>query len=90
MSKLYNSSNRRFIYDFRKPRVKETIESLEYNSKSTSVMDKFSMGHLIGHNGDYWYGLTVTVYNSYRYDEIKRRMLELLEEKQFENVTIIK
>lgn len=90
MSKLYNAGNREFVYDFRKPRVRETIKSLEYNSKHTSVMDKFSMGSLIGHNGDYWYGASVTIYNLYHYDEVKQRMLEFLEEKKFDNVTIIK
>lgn len=87
---LYNQKQREFVYDFRKPRVKETTKYLDSGTERTEVMEKFSMGYLIEGNGDFYFGIGVTISNSYRYEEVKQRLLELLETKKFENVTIIK
>ena len=78
---LYYNSKKQYTFDFTKKRVKE-------NGK---MMSKFDMGYTLEHNGDRWYGLGVTLYeSSYSYEEVKDRLLEHLEKKQFSNVTIIK
>ena len=74
-----------YTFDFRKPRVKETRTN-ELGS-TTSVMDKFSIGYVVGHI-DFYKGLYLA--DVFSYADCKQKFLELLEQKQFNNVTIIK
>ena len=83
---LYEQRDKKYIIDFRKPRVKETT-IYENGNKRTEVIDKFSLASMIQHNGNVWYS---NYYDVYRYEEVKQHLLELLEKQQFENVTIIK
>lgn len=78
---LYNNPKKHWTFDFSKKRVKE-------NGK---IMSKFDMGYTIEHNGNFYRGVSITCYEyAYEYDEVKATLLELLEQKQFSNVTIIK
>lgn len=78
---LYNNQKKQYTFDFSKKRVKE----------NSSVMSKFDMGYTIENNGNYYKGLSITLYESaWSYEEVKTALLEHLEEKQFGNVTIIK
>lgn len=93
MSYLHYSKSRSYTFDFRKKRVKETTVWHDNNDRETTrVMTKFEMGSALESCGGKhrWYGLQVTLYNSYSYDEVKQRLLEALEQENFENVTIIK
>ena len=78
---LYGNQKKQYTFDFSKKRVKE----------NGSVMSKFDMGYTIENNGNYYKGLSITLYESaWSYEEVKTALLEHLEEKQFGNVTIIK
>lgn len=92
MSYLHYSKSRSYTFDFRKKRVKETTVWHDNNRETTCVMTKFEMGSTLESCGGKhrWYGLSVTLSNSYSYDEVKQRLLEALEQENFENVTIIK
>lgn len=83
---LYDQKGKKYIIDFSKPRVKKTTID-ENGNKRTEVIDKFSLAYMIQHNGNVWYS---NYYDVYRYEEVKQHLLELLDEKKFENVTIIK
>ena len=76
---LYDNPKRSYTFDFSKKRVKE-------NGK---VMEKFSIGYAVSHNGDFYRGLLIEQ-DAYNYEDSKQIFLSLLEEKQFSNVTIIK
>ena len=92
MSYLHYSKSRSYTFDFRKKRVKETTVWHDNNRETTRVMTKFEMGSTLESCGGKhrWYGLSVTLNDSYLYDEVKQRLLEALEQENFENVTIIK
>lgn len=78
---LYDNQKKHYTFDFSKKRVKQ-------NGK---VMSKFDMGYTIEHNGNHYQGLMITVYEDlYNYEAVKTMLLELLEQKQFRNVTIVK
>lgn len=78
---LYNNQKKHYTFDFSKKRVKE----------NGSAMSKFDMGYTIENTGNYYKGLSITLYESaWSYEEVKTALLEHLEEKQFGNVTIIK
>ena len=78
---LYGNQKKHYTFDFSKKRVKE----------NGSVMSKFDMGYIIENTGNYYKGLSITLYESaWSYEEVKTALLEHLEEKQFSNVTIIK
>lgn len=78
---LYNNPKRNWTFDFSKKRVKE-------NGK---IMSKFDMGYAIEHSGDFYRGISITCYESaWSYEDVKTAFLEHLEQKQFNNVTIIK
>ena len=78
---LYNNQKKHYTFDFSKKRVKE----------NGSAMSKFDMGYTIENTGNYYKGLSITLYESaWSYEEVKTALLEHLEEKQFSNVTIIK
>lgn len=78
---LYDNQKKHYTFDFSKKRVKE----------NGSVMSKFDMGYTIENTGNYYKGLSITLYESaWSYEEVKTALLEHLEEKQFGNVTIIK
>lgn len=76
---LYDNPKRNWTFDFSKKRVKE-------NGK---VMEKFSIGYAVSHNGDFYRGLLIEQ-DAYNYEDSKQILLSLLEQKQFSNVTIIK
>ena len=76
---LYGNQKKHYTFDFSKKRVKE-------NGK---VMEKFSIGYAVLHNGDFYRGLLIEQ-DAYNYEDSKQILLSLLEEKQFSNVTIIK
>ena len=76
---LYNNQKKQYTFDFSKKRVKE-------NGK---VMEKFSIGYAVSHNGDFYRGLLIEQ-DAYNYEDSKQILLSLLEQKQFSNVTIIK
>lgn len=76
---LYNNPKKNWTFDFSKKRVKE-------NGK---VMEKFSIGFTVSHNGDFYRGLLIEQ-DAYNYEDSKQILLGLLEQKQFNNVTIIK
>lgn len=76
---LFSNPKKQYTYDFSKKRIKE-------NGK---IMEKFSIGYAVSHNGDFYGGLLIEQ-DAYNYEESKQRFLSLLEEKQFSNVTIIK
>lgn len=76
---LYGNQKKHYTFDFSKKRVKE-------NGK---VMEKFSIGYAVLHNGDFYCGLLIEQ-DAYNYEDSKQILLSLLEEKQFGNVTIIK
>lgn len=76
---LYDNPKKNYTFDFSKKRVKE-------NGK---VMEKFSIGYIVSHNGDFYRGLLIEQ-DAYNYEESKQILLSLLEQKQFSNVTIIK
>lgn len=87
---LYGNNTRKYEFDFRKARVKETSRGAD-GSERTEVLTKFSMGYLLQNNGDYYYGLAVTLYETtYSYAEVKQRLLAHLEQNDFINVTVIK
>lgn len=76
---LYDNQKKQYTFDFSKKRVKE-------NGK---VMEKFSIGYVVSHNGDFYRGLLIKQ-DAYNYEDSKQILLSLLEQKQFSNVTIIK
>ena len=76
---LYDNQKKQYTFDFSKKRVKE-------NGK---VMEKFSIGCAVSHNGDFYRGLLIEQ-DAYNYEDSKQILLSLLEQKQFSNVTIIK
>lgn len=76
---LYGNQKKHYTFDFRKKRVKE-------NGK---VMEKFSIGYAVLHNGDFYRGLLIEQ-DACNYEDSKQIFLGLLEQKQFDNVTIIK
>ena len=76
---LYGNQKKQYTFDFSKKRVKE-------NGK---VMEKFSIGYTVSHNGDFYRGLLIEQ-DAYNYEDSKQILLSLLEQKQFSNVTIIK
>lgn len=76
---LYGNQKKHYTFDFSKKRVKE-------NGK---IMEKFSIGYAVSHNGDFYRGLLIEQ-DAYNYEDSKQILLSLLEQKQFSNVTIIK
>lgn len=76
---LYGNQKKHYTFDFSKKRVTE-------NGK---VMEKFSIGYAVLHNGDFYRGLLIEQ-DAYNYEDSKQILLSLLEEKQFSNITIIK
>lgn len=84
---LFDNQHAKYVYDFTKKRVRE-IRTIA-NSSMSSALSKFSIGYIVSHNGDYYKGLLIEQ-DAYSYEEAKQILLELLETKQFKNVTIIK
>ena len=66
---LYGNQKKHYTFDFSKKRVKE----------NGSVMSKFDMGYTIENNGNYYKGLSITLYESaWSYEEVKTALLEHL------------
>lgn len=76
------SSNVRCFYDFRKPRVK-----LSLDGDIWSVMDKFDITYDLRHINFYKY---MYAYETYTYRECKDALLDELEHNNFLNVTILR
>lgn len=72
----------RHTFNFSKPRVKYQREDGE-----PRILDKFEIARMIS-DISYYKGLYAE--DVYKYSEIKQLLLELLEERKFDNVIIIK
>lgn len=79
---LFNRKDVHYTFDFRGKRVK-----LQRNTNKPKVEDKFSLGYTIG-SISFYKGLYAA--DIYSYAECAQLLLELLEDRKFDNVTIIK
>lgn len=79
---LFGRKDVHYTYDFRGKRVK-----VQRGGDKPKVVDKFSLGYDIGSISFYKGLYAADIYN---YAECAQLLLELLEDKKFNNVTIIK
>ena len=79
---LFSRKDVHYTYDFRGKRVK-----LQHDNDKPKVEDKFSLGYAI-RDISFFKGLYAA--DIYNYAECAQLLLELLENKKFDNVTIIK
>lgn len=77
------SSEHRYTLDFTKKKVVERI-----NYRKPSCLDKYEVASWL--DTIKYRVFTGSRMDCYKYDELKAMLLQELEEKQYENVTIIK
>lgn len=82
MTRTIFSSEHRYTLDFTKKKVVELMNNYK------SVMDKYSLAYWL--DAIKYRVMTGSRMDCYKYDELKAMLLQELEEKQYENVIIIK